>query len=80
MNNRNPANVTDVSIYFKYKSSVLENATGVGGNRVLKNTKVVVPLKYLSNFFRSLEMSLINCNSATLANGNDAPSRHNHRN
>ena len=25
------------------------------------NTKIVVPLKYLSNFFRSLEMSLINC-------------------
>ena len=25
------------------------------------NVKVVVPLKYLSNFFRSLEMPLINC-------------------
>ena len=27
----------------------------------LKNPKIVVPLKYLSNFFRSLEMPLINC-------------------
>ena len=25
------------------------------------NVKVVVPLKYLTNFFRSLEMPLINC-------------------
>ena len=25
------------------------------------NVKIVVPLKYLSNFFRSLEMPLINC-------------------
>ena len=37
---------------FKYKVSLL-------GNPVL--VKVVVPLKYLSNFFRSLEMPLINC-------------------
>ena len=26
-----------------------------------KNVKIVVPLKYLSNFWRSLEMPLINC-------------------
>ena len=26
-----------------------------------RNVKVVVPLKYLSIFFRSLEMALINC-------------------
>ena len=29
-------------------------------NEILKNTKVVVPLKYLSNFPRSLKTSLIN--------------------
>ena len=29
--------------------------------RKIDNVKIVVPLKYLSNFFRSLEMSLINC-------------------
>ena len=26
-----------------------------------KGAKIAVPLKYLSNFWRSLEMSLINC-------------------
>ena len=29
--------------------------------RTIDNVKIVVPLKYLSNFFRSLEMPLINC-------------------
>ena len=30
-------------------------------NGVFKNVKIAVPLKYLSNFWSSLEMSLINC-------------------
>ena len=30
-------------------------------NGVFKDVKIVVPLKYLSNFCRSLEMPLINC-------------------
>ena len=30
-------------------------------NGTLNNVKIVVPLKYLSNFFKSLEMPLINC-------------------
>ena len=30
-------------------------------NGVLKYVKIAVLLKYLSNFWRSLEMSLINC-------------------
>ena len=48
---------------FKYKSSVLGKAdTTVGNNRLLKkNVKRVVLLKYLSNFCRSLEISLSNC-------------------
>ena len=33
----------------------------VVGGIVRLNVKVVVPLKYLSNFFRSLEMPLVNC-------------------
>ena len=37
---------------FKYKSSFITNRNGV---------KIVVPLKYLSNFWRSLEIPLINC-------------------
>ena len=36
--------------------------TLTGDNKgVFKNLKIVVPLKYLSNFWRSLEMLLINC-------------------
>ena len=30
-------------------------------NRILKNAVIAAPLKYLSNFWRSLEMSLTNC-------------------
>ena len=30
------------------------------GNSFVKNTKIILPLKYLSNFWRSLEMPLIN--------------------
>ena len=30
-------------------------------NGVFKDLKIAVPLKYLSNFWRSLEMPLINC-------------------
>ena len=37
---------------FKYKSSLITNRNDV---------KIAVPLKYLSNFWRSLEMLLINC-------------------
>ena len=40
--------------------NVTEVADDAAGVRRL-NVKVVVPLKYLSNFFRSLEMPLINC-------------------
>ena len=37
---------------FKYKSSFITDINGV---------KIAVPLKYFSNFWRSLEMPLINC-------------------
>ena len=37
---------------FKYKSSFITDRNGV---------KITVPLKYLSNFWRSLEMPLIKC-------------------
>ena len=60
----NPADVTtDDSSCFKYKSDLLGNlaASAAGANGVLENGKLVVPLKYLSIFFRSLEMPLINC-------------------
>ena len=50
----------DTSSSFKYKVSLLGNPVVVN-NIARINVKVVVPLKYLSNFFRSLEMPLINC-------------------
>ena len=55
------ANLTvNNSSSFKYKVNLLGNRNVVGGI-VRLNVKVVIPLKYLSNFFRSLEMPLINC-------------------
>ena len=47
-----------ISSSFKYKVNLLGNPAGGVARR---NVKIVVPLKYLSNFFRSLEMPLINC-------------------
>ena len=55
---------TNNSDSLKYKIELLGNVTEVAGNAAgvrRLNVKVVVPLKYLSNFFRSIEMPLINC-------------------
>ena len=49
----------DNSRSFKYKVSLLGNPV-VADNIARRSVKVVAPLKYLSNFFRSLEMPLIN--------------------
>ena len=59
----NPLNVAlDNSKSFKHKASLLGKATGADRNdRSSKNVKIVVPLKYISNSFRSLEIPLINC-------------------
>ena len=43
------------SLNFKVK---MTSQTGVDGT---KNVKIMVPLKYLSNFWRTFEMTLINC-------------------
>ena len=59
-----PNLTADNSSSFKYKIKLLGNVTEVAGDAAgvrRLNVKVVVPLKYLSNFFRSLEMPLINC-------------------
>ena len=48
----------DNSSSFKYKDSLLGNPVP-DGNAAKRSVKVVVPLKYLSNFFRLLEMPLI---------------------
>ena len=50
----------DNSSSFKYKISLLCNPV-VADNIARRSVKVVVPLKYLNNFFRSLEMPLTNC-------------------
>ena len=45
---------------FDYKASFMEN--GVPHNNLTKNdVKVVIPLKHLSNFWRHLDIPLINC-------------------
>ena len=46
---------------FKYKAKLLGNTEPHGADKILKNTTIAVPLKYLSNFWRSFEMLLINC-------------------
>ena len=51
---------TNTSSSFKYKVNLLGNPNIVG-NVARRDLKIVVPLKYLSNFFRSLEILLINC-------------------
>ena len=55
----NNADLTnDDNAPFKHKASLI----GDTGNNGRKNgIKIAVPLKYLSNFWRSLEMPLINC-------------------
>ena len=51
---------TTNSTSFKYKSRFFKLLTSAD-NGVFNNVKIAVPLKYLSNFWRSLEMPLINC-------------------
>ena len=52
----------DGSKSFKYKAALLgKTANHNDGKSFVKDAKIVVPLKYLSNFWRSLEMPLINC-------------------
>ena len=62
----------DNSTSFKCKASLLGKATDADGNdRLSKNTKIVVALKYLFNFFRSPEMPLINCKIDLELNSNN---------
>ena len=51
--NANAANDTTSLVY---KSKLIN-----GTDNNINNVKLVVPLKYVSNFFRSLEMPLVNC-------------------
>ena len=61
MNTENPANVTTAdSSSFKYKSIFFKPLTA-DDNGVFKYVKTAVPLKCLRNYWRLLEMPLINC-------------------
>ena len=55
-NNADVANDNAPSL--KYKSNLIGNTEA---NGTKNGVKTAVPLKYLSNFWRSLEMPLINC-------------------
>ena len=46
---------------FKYKANVIGDTVADGANRRKEGVKIAVPIKYLSNFWRSLEIPLINC-------------------
>ena len=46
---------------FEYNPKLLGNTVVDGANGVLRNATIAVLLKYLSNFWRSLEVPLINC-------------------
>ena len=61
--NNNADLTADNSQSFRYKASLVgKTANAVNNtNSSVKTTKIVVSLKYLINFWRSLEMSLINC-------------------
>ena len=56
----NDTNVTnnDNAPSFKYKATLIGNTENNGRKN---GVKIAVPLKYLSNFWRSLEIPLINC-------------------
>ena len=59
------------SASFKYKTSItgktsnvnLENGanTEPGNKKIEKNTDIFVPIKYFSNFWKTLDIPLINC-------------------
>ena len=56
-NNTNVIN-DDNAPSFKYKASSVGNTEN---NGTKNGVKIAVPLKYLSNFWRTIEMPLINC-------------------
>ena len=53
-----PNKILTDSESFKYKIKITENAPAAGNT---KDVKIMAPLKYLSNFWRTLEMLLVNC-------------------
>ena len=60
VNNANMTNDDHVSS-FKYKASVISIIGNTETNGRKNGVKIAVPLKYLSNFWKPLEIPLINC-------------------
>ena len=58
INNNAPVTNNNNAPSFKYKKSIIGDTENNGRKN---GVKIAVPLKYLSNFWRSLEMPLINC-------------------
>ena len=61
VNDINTALTNDNAPLFKYKASIIVNTVTDGASSKKDDIKIAVPLKYLNNFWRSLEMPLINC-------------------
>ena len=57
-NNRINNNKTITSKSFEYKKKVIGSTSN---NNNILDTEVVVPLKYLSRFWRLLDLPLVNC-------------------
>ena len=62
-----PASNNSNSALFQFKRKI----TGRTGNDGTKNVKIRVPLKYLSTFWRTLEMPLINCEISLILTWSD---------
>ena len=52
---------TDDFKSFMYQANLKENTEADGANGILKNVIIDVPIKYIINFWRSLEIPLIDC-------------------
>ena len=64
-NNNNIAHSISNSKSFDYKAYFIGSVTD---NNLIKNVKIVIPLNHLSNFWRLLEMPLINCDVEIIIN------------
>ena len=58
-------NIENTDNFKSFKAKLLGNTVAQpvpnNANGILKDGTIAVPLKYLSNFWRSIEMSFINC-------------------
>ena len=56
--------------FFYYQTKLLQDTAADGVNRNLRDTTIAMPLKDLSNFWRSLEILPINCKVESKLKGN----------